>query len=606
MIVLNERVSKWLVVSTLFWILVQSWRLEPTNPFPPPILEQGNPALDAVFQSLEGKIQEAAKDESSPWITNLTSFSVVVTSAADALWTTSHTAPLLGNYSDGTPTPMSDQSYFRIASISKVFTVLAVLLQEKAGNCSLRDPITRYIPELEDHADDDTIDWNSITLETLASQLSGVPREYGMSDFTDPFAGRVLGFDDPSNIGLPPVHGDDVPPCGYNHVGSRPCTRKEIIDGITQRPPMFQPNYKATYGNMNFVLLGLALENMTGLAYPEIVQTTIFNPLGMKRATLTKPADTEGIIPNITNDWYADIGTYGPTGGIYTTPSDLALFARSILTNKLLDKATTNAWFHPHSSSSSYSFAYGMPFEIFRTNSLLPQASERIQTIVTKSGGLRGYTSQLLLIPEYDIALVVFVAGDGHLASWLREHILGALIPVVDRIARSQTSERLSGSYISSNITINSSLILEVQDRSRLVITSWISNSTDFLSRYISFSDPEHRGGKVQLLPSRISRGGKGNSEVWRTEFVRDDVPAEGEAVNMNLIVDVDGFTYASRSLHEFVFKLDGEDGHARKVNLPGFRITLDRQGGGGRKKSGGSGVGGKVYEGMKPLGLMD
>lgn len=86
----------------------------------------------------------------------------------------------------------------------------------------------------------------------------------------------------------------------------------EIIDGFTKRPPSFQPNYKATYSNIAFVLLGFALEDMTGLAYADVVQSTIFNPLGMKRATMTKPSDSEGIIPNKTNDWSADIGTYGP------------------------------------------------------------------------------------------------------------------------------------------------------------------------------------------------------------------------------------------------------------------------------------------------------
>ena len=89
-------------------------------------------------------------------------------------------------------------------------------------------------------------------------------------------------------------------------------SRVEIIDGFTKRLPSFQPNYKATYSNIAFVLLGFALEDMTGLAYADIVQSTIFNPLGMKRATLTKPSDSEGIIPNKTNDWTADIGTYGP------------------------------------------------------------------------------------------------------------------------------------------------------------------------------------------------------------------------------------------------------------------------------------------------------
>ncbi|KAL8898317.1 MAG: hypothetical protein Q9207_006776, partial [Kuettlingeria erythrocarpa] len=63
---------------------------------------------------------------------------------------------------------------------------------------------------------------------------------------------------------------------------------------------------------MNFVLLGFALESVTGLSYEEIVNKTIFQPLGMQRSRLTKPLDSEGIIPNTTHDWTADVGTYGP------------------------------------------------------------------------------------------------------------------------------------------------------------------------------------------------------------------------------------------------------------------------------------------------------
>ena len=169
--------GEWLIPCTLLPVLVQSWRLELTNPFPPPTLHAWNSRLNAMFDSLEDRIQKVSQSESSPWITNITSFSVAVTSASETLWTTSHTAPLLGNYSDGPPSLMSDQSYFRIASISKVFTVLAVLLQEEAGNCSLRDPITRHVPELRDRSSTNTPDWESINLETLASQLSGIPRE---------------------------------------------------------------------------------------------------------------------------------------------------------------------------------------------------------------------------------------------------------------------------------------------------------------------------------------------------------------------------------------------------------------------------------------------
>lgn len=164
----------------IYWLLiarVTSWRLEPTEPFAPPLLINHEPSLSDAFDKLETTIQQAAKSESSPWRTNITSFSIAVTSASETLWTSSYTAPVLGNYIDSSPSNVTEHTYFRIASISKVFTVLAALVKQQAKNWSLQDPITKYVPELLEGTNADTVDWRAITLETLASQLSGIPRE---------------------------------------------------------------------------------------------------------------------------------------------------------------------------------------------------------------------------------------------------------------------------------------------------------------------------------------------------------------------------------------------------------------------------------------------
>ncbi|KAL8935793.1 MAG: hypothetical protein Q9211_004509 [Gyalolechia sp. 1 TL-2023] len=348
---------------------------------------------------------------------------------------------------------------------------------------------------------------------------------------------------------------------------------------------------------MAFVLVGFALEALTGLSYPEIVDMVIFKPVGMENSKLSKPLDTEGIIPNMTNDWVANIGTYGPTGGIYTTASDLARFARAIFNNQLLDKVATNAWFKPRSYSESWSFAYGTPWEIFRTQDLLPDSS-RIQTVFSKAGGLHGYSSHLLLIPEYEISIVVLVAGDGHALSWLREEILTAVVPVVEGITRGQTAKRLAGTYTSSTALVNSSIALDVQGPSGLVITSWISNGTDFLTRYIGMSQ---RAGGVAAAPGKVrltsacTKRGK-NREVWRSQFIPDELKLK-RIINTQLITDVDTFTYAARSMEEFIFRM-GDAGDVTEVELPAFRTRLIK------RPIARTASGDGLHPLMKPIGL--
>ena len=69
---------------------------------------------------------------------------------------------------------------YRIASITKTFTVLGILYQEKAGNLSLDEPVYKYIKELREDQKG-TLPWKDITLRSLASQLSGIPRECAIS-----------------------------------------------------------------------------------------------------------------------------------------------------------------------------------------------------------------------------------------------------------------------------------------------------------------------------------------------------------------------------------------------------------------------------------------
>ena len=86
----------------------------------------------------------------------------------------------------------------------------------------------------------------------------------------------------------------------------------ELISGFKRRTAAFAPNYLATYSNVAFILLGLALESLTGQNYEAVISSTIFEPFDLRHTTLTKPADREGAIPNVTNDWNSDLSTYNP------------------------------------------------------------------------------------------------------------------------------------------------------------------------------------------------------------------------------------------------------------------------------------------------------
>ena len=166
-----------LVVLSFLPALVFSSCFEPSEPLPAPRLDPGSPDLEGLFSGLDSAIEQALTETTTSWNTTITSHAIDVTSVNETLWQSFHTAPLLGEYDDGGPTNVTGNTAFRIASISKVFTVLAILVQQREGKLSLKDPVTKYLPDLRENDISDGVQWEHISLESLASQLSGIPRE---------------------------------------------------------------------------------------------------------------------------------------------------------------------------------------------------------------------------------------------------------------------------------------------------------------------------------------------------------------------------------------------------------------------------------------------
>jgi CubicO group peptidase (beta-lactamase class C family) len=165
-----------LLIPVLFAAVASAKCFKPANAHPPPQYDLHDPVLQSAFElvSTALTIAVAAPEFAS------TSFSVEVTSSKESLWSLHHTARERNASRPDIPQVNGDALY-RIASITKTFTVLGILYQHAAGNLSLDDTVNRYLPELGDKSDGG-IPWKDITLRSLASQLSGIPSECMSSD----------------------------------------------------------------------------------------------------------------------------------------------------------------------------------------------------------------------------------------------------------------------------------------------------------------------------------------------------------------------------------------------------------------------------------------
>jgi CubicO group peptidase (beta-lactamase class C family) len=200
---------------------------------------------------------------------------------------------------------LTPEALLGIASVTKMFTTVAILQLAEAKKLSLDEPFTKYLGGYPDT-------WSTITIRELLAMQSGIP------DGT---------------------HGDDTQP----GVGFLPWP--EHVKWSAAQPLAFEPGTRAEYSNTNFLLLGQLIERVAGQSYEDFVRTNILAPLGMTstRANATPPP------PGMATGYVWDSGGfreahYKPplasfsAGWLVSNPVDLVRFDDGLRTSKLLTR----------------------------------------------------------------------------------------------------------------------------------------------------------------------------------------------------------------------------------------------------------------------------
>lgn len=194
--------------------------------------------------------------------------------------------------------PITPRTVFRIASVTKQFTVAAVLLLAREGKLTLDDQPQIYLPDLP------TLP-KPVTLDQMARNNSGWP------DFLELL--RLGG----SNL-------------------DRPSRLEELVGAINRNKHLnFEPGSRFLYSNTNFLLLGLVVEKITGKPLGDFLKQRIFTPLGMTSTALTP--DLDSIVPGLATSYLDNNdGTFRRArhgypltgeGGLVSTVEDLLIWA---------------------------------------------------------------------------------------------------------------------------------------------------------------------------------------------------------------------------------------------------------------------------------------
>lgn len=272
---------------------------------------------------------------------------------------------------------------FNLGSMNKMFTAISVMQLWEQGKIKLSDPISKFV--------DDS--WlpkkitDKIKIQHLLTHTSGLGSYFNETFFN---SSREL----------------------FRKVDDyKPLIKNDSLH--------FEPGSKYEYSNTGMLLLGVAIEKVSGKDYFDYIRNNIYKPAGMLHSDsyeLDQPIENMAVgyiktDKGFENNTFKHVLKGGPAGGGYATAPDLQKFALSLMDGKLVSKTTLEKMFEDDLGNG-----YGFGFEIKKIDS---------EKVIGHSGGFPGINSNLEIYSNKGyISIVLSNYDSGHfIADKIRELI---------------------------------------------------------------------------------------------------------------------------------------------------------------------------------------
>jgi len=257
--------------------------------------------------------------------------------------------------------PATTKSVYRLASISKSITAVAILQLFEAGKLNLDEDVSKYVKYFPKKK------W-PVSIRRILNHTSGI---------------RTYRNDEE-----------------FNNTKNFPDIKSSVFyfanDSLEH-----QPGTRYLYSTLSYNLLAAVIEEVSGKSYNNYIREKIFNPAGMSSAYLDFH---QNIIPNrasgyqknklrlMENASLADLTIKFPGGGIATSIEDLIKFGNALLNNTLIQAATLDSALQPTKLLSGKIIQYGLGFDT--------RKDEFGNLYFGHSGGGTGFTSNLIIYPD--------------------------------------------------------------------------------------------------------------------------------------------------------------------------------------------------------------
>jgi len=265
--------------------------------------------------------------------------------------------------SSNSKAPNAVDTKFDLASLTKMFTSVAIAQLVQQGKLSYAEPIGEYLADYPNKSAAE-----KVTLHHLLTHTSG------LSEYSDKKEYRPA-----------------------RQVGGRFKTLEDWFPYFANDPLAFEPGAKSDYSNSNFIVLGVILEKVTGQTYFDYVREHIFKPAGMNNTIL-------------------NVATGNSAGGGLSTVEDLLRFTVALRKHNLLSGKYTDTILTSRINTAEGEW-YGYGFEIRRING---------RYIVGHSGGGEADNNlEMFLDDDYTVVILAKPYAGRNITRKLRELIIG-------------------------------------------------------------------------------------------------------------------------------------------------------------------------------------
>ena len=262
--------------------------------------------------------------------------------------------------------PNTRETKFQLASVTKTFTAMAIMMLQERGKLAVQDPICRHLKDCPPS-------WQQVTIHHLLSMSSGIPN---FTDFPDWLTTRAQ-------------------PADYTTTIAR--FKDKLLD--------FAPGEKYSYSNSGYVLLAQIIENVSGQTYERFLRQNIFEPLGMRnsgfddnKVVLKRRAlgyARDGI--RLVRAPYLSSAIVKGAGGLYSTVDDLFAWDQVLNSDRLVSKKSLEAIFTIHKGDFGYGWHIDEQFKRRR---------------IFYDGVIIGFKASISRYPDEKVCLILLTNSD--------------------------------------------------------------------------------------------------------------------------------------------------------------------------------------------------